>query len=271
MPEVFITLRKAANSQRNSAGEGDFCRLPEELILHVVSCLDLSDLVRVCLLSKRWREFANNESIWQHLFQVTFGRMNDNQSNWKQIFKEHYLFSGKWHTHSQDMVVSEDGRTIRNTSFHWLSGKVGKSSIPEHGIHEWQFEVPVLADAMVSIAEDNWQFLSFDYPGTGWFGITKFQYKNYPGGLKKDNNLTMSIAYYEQFRPGDQITVIVDANKKEVSFLKNNLVPVVRSTHESALPPEESVSYRDHVQPMVILCALCGSNSEMTILSYKMV
>jgi len=270
MAEVFVTLRKAANSKRNADSEGDFYILPEELILNVVSCLQLNDLVLVGLLSKRWREFANNESIWQHLFQVTFDWINEHQTNWKQTFKEFYLFSGKWHTHSRDMVVSEDVKSIKNISFHWLSGKVGKSSIPEYGIHEWQFEVPVLADAMVSIAEDNWQFLSFDYPGTGWFGITKFQHKNYVGSLKKDNNLTMSIAYYEQFRPGDQITVIVDANKKEVSFLKNNMVPVVKSTHESALAPKDSVSYRDHVQPMVLLCALCGSNSEMTILSYKM-
>ncbi|KAL6053506.1 F-box only protein 3 [Balamuthia mandrillaris] len=46
--------------------------LPTELLFHVLSFVEAQDLLFCCLVCRSWREVANNNSLWKHLFHSTW-------------------------------------------------------------------------------------------------------------------------------------------------------------------------------------------------------
>jgi len=62
--------------------------LPNDLKIEVLCQLDQLSLVRVRLVSKKWKELADNEKVWQSLFHRTFGNIDKLPGvKWKEIYR----------------------------------------------------------------------------------------------------------------------------------------------------------------------------------------
>lgn len=67
------------NDKELEKGEDRFCRLSDDVLIHILSCLNMRDAVRTCILSPRWKD------LWKSVYCICidFG---------KRGYEEDYLF-----------------------------------------------------------------------------------------------------------------------------------------------------------------------------------
>ncbi|BBI16251.1 F-box protein [Neochlamydia sp. S13] len=66
-------------------------QLPDELLLHIFSFLQAFDLLEVELICHRWKNLANDETLWKNLYQKHFEIYGPDEGP----FKESY-FAAHW-------------------------------------------------------------------------------------------------------------------------------------------------------------------------------
>eukprot|EP00743_Colponemidia_sp_Colp-15_P005173 GILK01005567.1.p1 GENE.GILK01005567.1~~GILK01005567.1.p1 ORF type:complete len:168 (+),score=21.76 GILK01005567.1:39-506(+) len=61
--------------------------LPEEILIHILSLLDASDLCRVSFLSGHWKELSNSNFLWKSLCSKRWNVFKAH-TNWKAFYAE---------------------------------------------------------------------------------------------------------------------------------------------------------------------------------------
>ncbi|XP_062334260.1 S-phase kinase-associated protein 2 [Osmerus eperlanus] len=61
----FVLARRSRKSTQFTVAVSCWDSLPDELLLHILSCLPLRDLLRMSRVCKRWHRLAFDETLWQ--------------------------------------------------------------------------------------------------------------------------------------------------------------------------------------------------------------
>ncbi len=77
-------------------------KLPLPILSHVLSFCSAKDLVRISLVSKRWKCLANDEKLWERLYQSQFGSENKSVI---RTWKDAYIAKDMWLKFSKQLHV----------------------------------------------------------------------------------------------------------------------------------------------------------------------
>ena len=69
-------------------------RLPKELLLHILSLLDMKDLCTCSLVSKQWKLVSEDKSLWSCIFDTT--DLSHGKTNLSHIKTEHSFMGDAW-------------------------------------------------------------------------------------------------------------------------------------------------------------------------------
>lgn len=88
--------------------KSNFENLPLEILLHIITHMDIKDVIRLSMTSTGLKELLTNQIIWKFLFRNNFGpeqlregfidfvQNNDDQDDWFNMFRDRYSIEQKW-------------------------------------------------------------------------------------------------------------------------------------------------------------------------------
>ncbi|GAB2293991.1 hypothetical protein Dimus_028207 [Dionaea muscipula] len=85
---------KVAHKRRNKASKRDSgsLQLPQDVLLHVLSFLDMQSLVSAGLVCRSWYEAASENYLWQSHYSAYFGDLDSSaKTEWKEAFSRVYI------------------------------------------------------------------------------------------------------------------------------------------------------------------------------------
>jgi len=208
--------------------------VPVEILCNIIQALDVKDLAALSQVSSDFRSVALDSSLWKrHCTEYIekeipckccSGLINSTMHRkaplygWADVYKTAVSFnqSVRWgdvigaqdKTRLTNLQFNEKRTTIKNLRGRWVSVQVG-TPISNRGVYHYSFKVDSFScnGMMLGAVTSKWQGI---YPGTGNAGVS---------------STPNSCAYYghssEIFKTGDIICMVVDLEKKVVTYHKN--------------------------------------------------
>jgi hypothetical protein len=169
---VLLTATFFSYSLVAMEDQGAFKILPEELLLYIIRYLNLKDLNRASLVSKRWNVLASDDAIWVVLATSipVAKRLKEEKSNWIHRNKkaaEDVLALGSWNKEKVAAAITDQNyEKLEETLIsHWESVVIAKSI--EQGIISPQdflsiliahYEINISAAFTAARDDDAWDF-----------------------------------------------------------------------------------------------------------------
>jgi len=197
----------------NQVGAPTLFGLPTEMIYSILSFLTAQNLCTVCRVCKKMKDFAENEKLWQPLYQELCGSIpQDHSVPLKQLYQTQSSF-GYFNEEKKSTYVSVSDRGLKacnsDRGAGWSCVQIGRRILPKRGYLHLKFRMCASCTAMVGLVDESWKFSEARYPGEGYYGVTKSK-----------ANAMFSIAMYNIFKSGDVISMEIDLDEKRIVFVQ---------------------------------------------------
>ncbi|EOA13861.1 hypothetical protein CARUB_v10026964mg [Capsella rubella] len=157
---VEFKQAKVALTRRSKSHEEDIDipSLPQDILIHIFSFLDVSSLLSSAQVSRSWNQATHDDSLWRSLFEVHFyhKRVIRIQSgiDWREAFKKAYfaansskaLRSGRGYCNYCDSIVWHDNLRCPNKQCRLKSGNKSVDLISTHQVVNYLLGVASSSD-----------------------------------------------------------------------------------------------------------------------------
>eukprot|EP01087_Luapelamoeba_hula_P018731 TRINITY_DN6085_c0_g2_i2.p1 TRINITY_DN6085_c0_g2~~TRINITY_DN6085_c0_g2_i2.p1 ORF type:complete len:652 (+),score=93.60 TRINITY_DN6085_c0_g2_i2:23-1978(+) len=138
----FVCFLQEHNVAVSGANAGYFAVLPEEVILQILSLLDVRELHTMAALSTEWKRLAEDNSLWRRL---CFNRWHKRKTpaferqlgSWKQLFMRRARIDRNWRKPEHRVHTLEHGSAVLCVAFN--ENKIVSGSADET-IKVWDFK-----------------------------------------------------------------------------------------------------------------------------------
>ncbi|EGG22300.1 hypothetical protein DFA_04418 [Cavenderia fasciculata] len=204
--------------------------LPVEILTTICKFLDVKCIKCLFLVNRFFKEMADDEDVWKHLFFDRFGPKNIKlpklHLSWKSFYRSHKTYKGRWDTIKKGkMVLSNNERTVTHGGDYLGSYQSVRGSERielDSGCTYWEVYVESLNfnqtgfHLVIGVIPESfpvWQ--SYLTSNGGW---------GYLADGRKANNSGNGVPFAKPFAQGDRVGLLVDMNQHTLSYYLNGVV-----------------------------------------------
>jgi len=229
-PATHFQVAKCRRRFRSASPKGIrgfplFWYLPREIIFAVLSFLPPNDLAKSAQVSREWRLWAYDVSLWKRHCSELMGEgissIPNETKTWREIYIQYALHPKFISAHEETLRIMDKGMSVKVKSEGWPGYKTAiTSSCASSGIHFWRVQLkPKLLGWLSVVGVINEDFTKGNIDSNcsmdeipGSFGYF------YDGKVVHYLNGGRAITHGCGYGPGDLIMVLLDLDRRKLAF-----------------------------------------------------